>query len=77
MVHSNRIANSMPDAMKSVFLNMNPSSKTKFLLSGLNSSYTGEWALIYQRIVEFIYEMYQERFKLYQLTLEQIPESPP
>ena len=63
--------------MKTEFSNVNPSRKTKFLLSVLNVSYTGEWALMYHRIVEFVYEMYQERLKLYQLTLEQIPENPP
>ena len=72
--HLRKISGSMTIAMVNEFSHMTPDRKVVFLISGLNASYTWEWAEIYSNIANFVYTMYSVRFKLYE---QEVVENPP
>ena len=55
----------MPLAMSGDVSELPDHMKTKYLLSGLNNSYTHEWPNVYESIADFISIMYKKRHELY------------
>ena len=60
------IIDSMPNGLKSSFMEMNLNEKTTLLLSGLHcGKYIDEWSQLMINICEFVYEMYRQRKIIY------------
>ena len=56
------IIDSMPNGMRSSFMEMNLNEKTTLLLSGLHcNKYIEEWSQLLINICDFVYEIYRQR----------------
>ena len=59
-----KLVNSMPNGLKTDFLNMEDSSKVILILSGMHIPYINEWEDVYESMADFIYKMYNTHSEL-------------
>ena len=57
----NEIAKECPEKLLKEMGCMNSVKKTSFLLTGLNNTFIVEWTSLFEKIVQFIYNVYKER----------------
>ena len=58
------VTNKMPEQMVQHVTRLNAENKTRFILSGLNASFTKEWLEIYGAISLFVHCMYAKKVEV-------------